>query len=145
MKIPGWIIILGGGGALWYFYHLNKAVDAITFVFKTVNVINPLHYTVVLTVQNVTSISYTVNSLAGTVLANGYQIATISDFNPVTIPPNAQIDVNIDVQPSLLSLSSAIIAMLNNATGTNVTFEIKGNANVGSLIMPFDLTNVVSF
>ena len=141
MKIPTWLIIGGAAIAAWYYAGLAKAAALAQIVFTGITINSLTDYTATFTIQNVTNSTIVVNSLAGTLMANGVNIANISLFpvQPIQIPGNSQHDVNVDVKPNLINLPSAILAALQ-AGNVPISFEAQGAANVNNISVPFDVT-----
>jgi LEA14-like dessication related protein len=134
------IVLLGVGGYLVirYFGNLGVAVNTISFILKTVNIKAVNNIQVILTVQNVSNANLTINSMAGDIMLNGEQFASISDFTQRMVPGNSAIDIPINVRPNYSNLPSYITSMLNGQK--NFDFTIQGNANVNGLVFPFSLT-----
>lgn len=141
----GTLVLLGVGGyLLWDITQNAIAVNTVNIVLQGVQVNSITDYVVTLTVQNVSNISATVNSMTGNILINGNQLASISNFTATTVPANGQINIPVTVQPSLLSLPGDIANIIQNGMNT-LNFTVVGNVNVNGLVLPFTLTQAVNF
>jgi len=141
MKIPSWLLIGGAAIAAWYYAGLVKAANLAQIVFSGVTINGLLDYTASFTVQNTTNSTIVLNSLAGSLLANGTEIANINLFppQPILIPGNSQQIVNVDVKPNLINIPSAVLQALQ-AGSTPISFEAQGSANINNITVPFDIT-----
>lgn len=128
---------------IWYISNLGTAVNTITVVFKTVIVNNPLSYTVILTVQNITNATLTVNSMTGQLNLNSEPMANLSDFTKRDVPANGQVDIPVTVNVSLLDLPEAIQNIITNQSNV-LNFNVAGNVNLSGLIVPFNLNNTIT-
>jgi LEA14-like dessication related protein len=125
--------------------NFTKVGDTVQVILKSVTVNSINNWSIVITVQNVTNTSVTVNSLVGTVSVNGAQIGNVSSFIPVNISGNSQSDITVVFQPSLLTLPNAVITAIQAATSNNqLQFNVSGNFNLNSLVLPFSLSQNVS-
>jgi len=66
-----------------------------------------------LMIQNPSSQSFTIKSLAGNISANGFRIGSVSSFIPLTIRPNSQQIYLLNIRLSLIGVVSDIIAAFN--------------------------------
>lgn len=138
-------ILFGAAGLLLFVYisNLGQAIATISVIFKTVIINSPLNYTVVLTVQNITNASVTINSMTGVLNLYSNPIANLSDFTPRIVPPNNQVDIPVTVSLSLLDLPEAVQNVITNQTN-KLDFTVTGNINVSGLIVPFNLSNTIT-
>lgn len=89
-------------------------------------------------IQNPTSSSLDFNSLVGSVYLNGEYLANVNSFQPVTILPNAQTNIQIIAYVSTLSMAGELIDWLKTPSG--VITSLKGTVNVGNMAVPIDLS-----
>lgn len=143
MKISTLIFGAAGAYLLWYITNLGTAANTIAIVLKDVIVNNPLSYTVILTVQNITNAAATVNSMSGELNLNSNPLASISDFTQRIIPANGQVDIPVTVNVSLLDLRGAIQTLITGGVKI-LNFNATGNVNLSGLILPFDLNNTIT-
>lgn len=140
----GTVVLIGiGAYTAWYLANLGTATNTITVVFKDVKVNGPTDFTVVLTIQNVSNISVTVNSMTGELYLNDNPLAALSNFTQTIVPANGQVDVSVRVQPSLLDLPSAIQNIITNQSPV-LNFSVVGDVNVTGLVLPFNLDKTVT-
>lgn len=144
MKLGNAILIAGGLYGLYWITEIGALANTVNILFQGVQFNGLTNLSVVLTVQNITNASVTVNSMTGNLLVNGNQLANLSFFNnPVTVPANGSVNIPIQVSLSLLSLPGTVQQLLS-MSGTTLTFNAVGNANVSNLILPFNLSLPVS-
>lgn len=144
----GTLVAVAGGLGLIYFYNLGTASQTVQVVLSGVQIKGLSDWQLTLMIQNVSNATIVVNSLSGVVNANGKQIATISAFPPggLQVPANSQQPLIINFSPSVFTLPGAIIDIINSATGNNtIEFNAVGNMNLNSLVLPFNLTQNVSY
>ena len=135
MKTSTVVLIGLGAAAVWYYANLGVAANTINFVVGNVNFDGLTTLTVNLTAQNVSNVDLKVSSMSGTVFMNGSTFANISDFTPVTVAANSQMNIPIVVKISVLSLGSNIMSLINSGSAD---FSVHGNANVNGMPIPFD-------
>lgn len=144
MKTGTLLLVAGGVYLAYRAYELAEGTGTMQVVFKGVQVNSPLNYTVVLTAQNISNSPISVNSMTGNILLNGEQFASISDFTPVSVPANGQVDIPINVAPSLLSLPGDLQQLLQNG-GQTLDFTVQGNINASGFVLPFNLDKTFSW
>jgi LEA14-like dessication related protein len=134
------LIIAGAAGL--YFWNLQRAASNLTFVPGNItsfslNGISPVVY-VDLIVQNTNNVSFTINSLSGSVLTDSSNIGNISNFTPVLVPGNSQgvIPLTLVLQP--IGIVSEIISIITGGVGSK-TLRIKGTVNANGIQSPFDV------
>lgn len=142
-------IFVLGGAALLLFYLGNLGVvgNVLQYYIQTVSFQGLTSGRIVMMVQNPSNTNVTLNSMAGTITANGVQIGNISNFQGgVSIPANSQQTVTIFVSLSLTGVVSELFSALTQPTGQNqIDFLITGNANInGGIIVPFNIDQTVT-
>ena len=137
MKTNDLLLILGLGGLAYYAYTRISLGNGLQFV--------PLGVTtggngllVNIGVQNPTSNSATLNSFAGNLKANGSSIASVSNFQGLTIGPNAQTSLQFSVTPNLIGLGIDLIDIAQNGLD-NLAFTMSGTANVNNTPIPVNI------
>ncbi len=90
--------------------------------------------------QNPTPISYTVDSIVGTLAVNGSSIANVSSFVPVLVKRNSEVPVYVTVRITLLDVLTNIDDMLTGLSTRVVVFNLRGTVNIDSIVVPLDLT-----
>lgn len=131
---------------LIYFSNLGNAAGTLQYIIQSVDVRSLTNWKIVVTVQNVSSSSLMLNSMAGTLSVNGTMIGNISNFSgPTEIVGNGQTNVVVNVNPSLLGIGSALYNLIQAGTGmTGLQFTIQGNVNVNNLVQAFNITQTVN-
>jgi len=94
--------------------------------------------TVAIGVQNPTNTPVTLLSFVGTVYNGNTGIANVSNFQGITIQPNAQTTLQFKITPNYAGIAANIIDQINN--GVSVAVTLKGVANVGGASLPINIT-----
>jgi LEA14-like dessication related protein len=132
-------LLVGGLAALWVLSKVNTG-NSLTFIPVGANW-DGRSLQISIGVQNPTSNSLQFNSLAGYIFVNGNNAGNISSFQPTTIMPNGQTNVQIAFTPNY---ATGVTALLNTLFGFvktgNITISIKGTANVNSFNLPVNMT-----
>jgi LEA14-like dessication related protein len=131
-----------GAGAI-YLSNLGIAANTTTIIFSGVQIKSITDFMLSFMIQNVSNATIQFNSMTGMVSVNGSQLGNISTFQAVTIPGNSQQQVNIEFQPSLLSIPGTVMSFIQSP-GSTLDFNIQGNANVNSLVLPFNLDQTIT-
>ena len=89
------IIYAGAAGLAYWFYSKGRALSNLVFTPGPVSGIQMVNGGPVLSlnisVQNTSSASLQINSLAANVISNGSLVGNVYNFLPTTVPANAQI------------------------------------------------------
>jgi len=146
MSKTGWLV-LGGAIVLALYSVGSYALAGLNLVFLPGSVssvvmsgANPL-ITFTIQVQNTSSTSLTINSLAGNIIANGTLIGNISSFTPTTIPPGVTL-LPVTANLQAVSLVSSILNIFQNNSGSQA-LALQGSANVGGIPVPLNLTYTI--
>jgi LEA14-like dessication related protein len=137
-----WLLL--GGAVLLYFVGVPGAVvSKLVFVENgmTIDATNPLQINILLSilVQNPTSGSITLNSLAGSFSINGSNAGNVSDFNPTVIPPNSQTPITLNLTVSDYSIAAIILAYINSGS-TSIVVGLTATANINNAPFPVNLS-----
>lgn len=93
-------------------------------------------------IQNTSSASLTINSLAGVLFSNGTMIGNVYNFVPLVIPANAMVYADVNVQLKTLGIVNDVIQAFTSKSFTqNVNFE--GYANVMGAQFPLQFAFTV--
>lgn len=142
------VLILGVAAfALIYAGNLGVAGNVLQYYIAQVNFTGITTGNIVLMVQNPSNAAIQLNSMAGTITANGSTLGNISNFQGgVMIPPNDQVPVTINVALSLSTLLGQLYSVLTSPTGAQpIDFVISGNANINAgIIVPFNIAQTVN-
>lgn len=138
-------VLLIGGAAflLWFFGSGATVVSNLKFIENgmTFDVSNPLRIVINLAVivQNPTSGSVTLQSLAGYFFINGSQSGNVSDFVPSVIQANSQTLINLVLSVNDIALVGVIMNYINSGS-SNVTVNVQATANVSGVAIPVNLS-----
>lgn len=137
------VVLLIAGVVVLYFANLSRAAGNLLYdpgniTGFSLSGISPIIYAELI-VQNTSNVSFTINSLAGTVSTDSTVIGNISDFTPVSIPGNTQgvLPLTLKLQP--IGLVSDIIALITGGTGSK-NLKIEGTVNANGIQEPFSLS-----
>ena len=138
------LLMLGVGAfLLWQLGIGGAVVSNLKFVENGMNldVSNPLRVVINLSVlvQNPTSGSVTLQSLAGYFFVNGSQAGNVSYFTPTVIGPNNQTQITLQLSVNDISLVTILMNYANSQNG-NINVEVKATANINNAPIPIDLS-----
>lgn len=137
-------LVLAGIAVLGFFLLEKSAVlNNLRFIASaaTIDLSNPLRPYINLSViiQNPTSGSVTLQSLAGNFFINGQQAGNLSYFTPTIIAPNSQTQIALNLSVNDFSLVQIISNYVTGGGGT-VVVAINGTANVNNVPAPFNIS-----
>lgn len=135
----GTILLIGGAAlAAYYFEQLGVAGATVQILFDGVQIKSLTKFTAQFRIQNVSNASVIVRALTGDITLNGSEVGNISMFDEYDIPATGQKVISVDFTPNLLALPQTVINAINNSGG-NLNFQVTGNMNVNTLVLPFSL------
>jgi hypothetical protein len=134
------VLLFGAAGLLaWWLYSKARALGDLVFSPGTVTGASMLGSSPLvnasIVVQNTSGSSLQINSFAGNVLSNGTLIGNVSNFSPLLIPGNSQINMPVNLLLQPVGLVNDIIQSIQNANFTQ-SLSIEGNANVNNFQVP---------
>ena len=103
-----------------------------TGIYPTVNVN--------VTAQNVSNQSVQFNALAANAYLNGAFIGNVSGFQPTLINGLSQTIIPLTILVNVTSVVSDVISIFTGSAGSSAVLELKGNANIANVVVPFDVT-----
>lgn len=136
------LLILAGAAGI-YIWNLSRAANNLTYFPGNITGISldgltPVVYAT-LVIQNTSNLTFTINSLAGSVTSNGTLIGNVSDFVPVTVPANSQGQIPLTLRLQPLGLANDIIAILTGGVGKR-DLVVAGSVNANGMQQAFSLT-----
>jgi LEA14-like dessication related protein len=143
MKFSTIALLAVGAGAVYYFAQLGTAGATANFILQGVQVKSLTKLNIQILAQNVSNADIQLNALTANVAINGNGVGGASTFTPVDIAPRSQQLINLELDLSVLSLPSTIMSLINQ-TGNSYNFTVQGNANVNSLVVPFNLSQQIT-
>ncbi len=145
MKILNTVVLVGGGLLVYHLLGLGVAGNTAQIVFDGIQVNNPLNYTLSFLIQNVSNTQLNFKGIIGAVSLNGDPVGNISSIplNGIPIPGPGQQRISVNLDLSVLGTLSAALSEINTP-GQDLNFEVKGTANINTLVLPFDLTQTVT-
>lgn len=143
------VLLLGGAAFLLLFYgDLGIANNVLQYYISSVDFTGITTGKIGLVIQNPSNTAILINSMAGTVSANGTTIGNISNFQGgITINPNSQQVVTVYVAVSITAVLGTLYTMLTSPTGLNlINFVLAGNVNIAGIPapVPFNITQSVT-
>ena len=139
------LLLIGGGAFLLWFFGTRGAVVAnLKFLENgmSFDVSNPLRIGVNLSVlvQNPTSGSVTLQSLAGYFAINNTQSGNVSYFVPTLIAANSQTQITLRLSINDLSLVKILMDYINGNSGSSIVVDIAATANVDNVPVPVNMS-----
>jgi hypothetical protein len=129
------VIIVGGIAA---FYFLGKSrLSKVKFLFRGVSftggILKP-RFNLKFGIQNPTTEKANINSLVGTLTANGKTVANISSFTSQVIAPTAESIYTVTAQPAAAGLITTISNFLKSKN--KIQFNFSGSMNIDNINYP---------
>jgi hypothetical protein len=145
MKTLNVILFAGAGLLAYHLLGLGVAGNTAQIVFDGITVNSPLNYTLSFLIQNVSNTTLNFEGIIGVVTLNGNSVGNVSNIPsaPIPIPGPGQQRINLTLDLSVLGTLSAALSEINNP-GQTLNFEVKGTANINTLVLPFDVTQSVT-
>jgi LEA14-like dessication related protein len=138
------ILIFGGIAAALYFFTKGVSLNNLKYIAtaSSIDISNPLRpvITIQVTVQNPTSGSLTLQSLAGYFSVNGSQAGNISYFTQTVILPNSQTIIPLQLSVNDLDLITIIMNYLNGTSSDVLTISVNATVNVNNVPAPLVLS-----
>lgn len=137
---PKNFLFLGiGAAALYLILRKKRMSEATTFTLEKIGIdLKNKAIKLGLGANNPTGATATVQSINGTLLLNGKQVATIESFNKVNIAPNAKSIITLNLKPTLTGIWGTIKELVrskgSSAKALKPIFE--GSANVDGINFP---------
>lgn len=136
-------LLVGAGIVAYTLLSKGHALGSINFLPGSIKELSLENGSPVLKVgivaQNTSSQQFVIRSIAGNVNANGYLVGSVSFFQEVTIPANAQVEIPIELRFGLLGVVQDIInAWQTHSFTQDVVFS--GYANVDNYQVPIKNT-----
>ena len=129
------ILLAGGAGLLLYsLFAKGTALARLTFYPKGVtglrfDGITPV-LSLALIVQNTSNQNIVLRSFAGDVWANDYYIGNVSTFNAVSIAPNSEVLLTLNLRLSLIGVATDIVnAFLKRSASQELVLDATANAD----------------
>jgi LEA14-like dessication related protein len=91
-------------------------------------------------VQNPTSGSITLQSVAGSFAVNGVPSGNVSYFVPTVIAPNAQTEIVLHLAVNDAALIADLMNFINNGGKTPVKVDVEVTANINNVPVPVSLS-----
>jgi hypothetical protein len=134
------LLLLAAFGTAGYFFYKKKqvttAATSVRFNLKQIK-LSGTNIILKLGVLNASSQSATLKSIVGDLVLSGNTIATVKTFNPVSIKPAAETDIEITLVPTGLGI---ITTVANLVTGKKIKgFTFNGKANVNNMLVPVSI------
>lgn len=137
----GALLLLAGLAGL-YLWNLSKAVENLQYLPGNITgfSLQGLSPTITaeLIIQNTSNLSFTINSLVGSVTSNGTQIGNVADFTPVSVPANSQGVIPLTLTLLPVGIVNEIVSILSGNTGTR-DILIHGSVNANGIQQAFDI------
>lgn len=137
MRTNDLLLVLGLGGLAYYAYTRYAMAGGLQFVPLGVSTGgNGLIATI--GVQNPSGTSAVLSSFAGSLKLNGSTVAAVSNFQGITIQPNAQTQLQFNVTPNLIGLGANLLDIAQNGLD-DYSVSLSGTANVNNTPVPVNI------
>lgn len=133
-----WIYIVLIGGAIAYFYGKRKLQQSIKFSFESLK-LSGTKIIVRLGMLNPSGSSATLNSLVGSLIVKGNEVATIENFTKTIIAPKSKSFIDVTITPSALGVLTTLKNLFKKGGIANLSAQIVGNANIDGVTFPIDV------
>lgn len=133
-----WIYIVLIGGAIAYFYGKRKLQQSIKFSFESLK-LSGTKIIVRLGMLNPSGSSATLNSLVGSLIVKGNEVATIENFTKTIIAPKSKSFIDVTITPSALGVLTTLKSLFKKGGIANLSAQIVGNANIDGVTFPIDV------
>jgi LEA14-like dessication related protein len=137
-----WIYIVLIGGAIAYFYGKRKLQQSIKFSFESLK-LSGTKIIVRLGMLNPSGSSATLNSLVGSLIVKGNEVATIENFTKTIIAPKSKSFIDVTITPSALGVLTTLKNLFKKGGIANLSAQIVGNANIDGITMPIDVKYII--
>lgn len=125
-----------------YFWNLQKAAGKLTYYPGNITAfhmqgLSPVLYAELI-VQNTNNVSFTINSMAASVTADGILIGNVSNFSPVQIPGNSQAAIPLTLVLMPIGIANEIIQIITGGAGRK-NIKVTGGVNANGFQEEFSL------
>lgn len=125
-----------------YLWNLQKAAGKLTFFPGNITSfdmqgLSPVLYAELI-VQNTNNVSFTINSMAASVTADGTLIGNVSNFTPVQVPGNSQAAVPLTLVLMPIGIANQIIQIITGGAGRK-DIKVTGSVNANGFQEEFAL------
>lgn len=135
------LLVISGAAGL-YLWNLGKAAGNLVYLPGTITGVSIAgispELSATLVVQNTSNITFTINSLAANVTADGTQIGNVSSFVPTQIPANGQAAVPIMLTLQPIGIVNELITIITGGTGERALL-IQGSVNANGMQQSFSV------
>lgn len=91
-------------------------------------------------VQNPSNQSFTVRSIVGSLFVDGDKVGDASMFQTVTIAPNSQAVMPVQVRLSPLAIVSDLVSLITKGSGIPKTLTFNGYVNANEIVNDVNMT-----
>jgi hypothetical protein len=143
MKKSGLFITAIIGAVALFFYSRANAVKSIKVYFNSLQFGKIKGFSIPdifakFRIVNPTNTPLAVRSLAGDLLINGEQFASVQQTENLEIPANNEVIYSVKVTPSAMGIVTTLINMLRRKQKYSVTFT--GSLNSSGVVLPISET-----
>jgi hypothetical protein len=130
--------------AALYLYSKNRLVQSAKFSFEKLSFdIKKRKVNIVLGILNPTNTTATVNSIVGTLIVNGKEVANIENYVKIAVKPKNKSLLPLTITPSALGIFQLLKDYVSKKTrGQKASATFNGTANVGGTSLPLNISLV---
>ena len=128
-----------GGGILFFLLKKKSLVRSAKFSFEKLDFnLKARKIKIVLGVMNPTSTAASINSIVGSLIVNGSEVASVENYTKVNILPSAKSLLPLTLTPSAAGIFSVLKTFVKNKLkGAGKSMAIfEGTANIGGASFP---------
>jgi LEA14-like dessication related protein len=140
------IYYIFGGIAALFAYSYFKLAKSIIFTVKKISVSGGLikpQFNIVLGLQNPSSQSAKLTSIAGSVYINEKYLANFSNFTTQEILSNSENDILIIAKPNLIGTAAIIRDFVKNKGKGQINIKLEGTANIDGNAIKFEQSQII--
>jgi hypothetical protein len=83
--------------------------------------------------------SANLNSIVGSLIIRGNEVATVENFTKVNIAPKSKSFIDLTITPSGLGILSTVKSLVKKGGLKNLSAQFRGNANIDGVTVPLDI------
>lgn len=140
MKPKNFIAAAVAAAGLYAIIKLSKKTHTLVTARFTVKKIKMKGFNVLVTmgILNPTSNTIKLNSFVGSIVSDNRDIATITNFTPVTIAGNNESEITLTFIPSALGVVSLLRNLISMPLG-KIGVKLLGSANIDGYVLPVNI------
>lgn len=135
------IFFVAAGVLAWFYWAKSVAVTKLQFYVQDVDADFQDGAPIIrlnIAVQNPTNEAFVIDSVVGTLTANGQPIGQVSSYAQVPIPPVHASSYPVSVRISLVGMALSVYNLISQGIGTSQNIGFTGAINASGIVAPVD-------